>query len=159
MRSSLQDATKGIVSDLMDGTSAAETFANALGKIGDKLIDMALSNVFGSLLGGAIIPGVSGGTAVRDGYGHGRAFAPSTWAGAPRYHNGGIAGLRPGEIPAILQRGERVIPNGAGGATGVRVWVENGNIRAEIDDRVSRGMTTVRREVPGIVANAQLRGG
>jgi len=172
MRSSLQDATKGIVSDLMDGTSAAETFANALGKIGDKLIDMALSNVFGSngvgafgtggLLGGAIIPGVlhGGGTAGRDGYGHGRAFSPSTWAGAQRYHNGGIAGLRPGEIPAILQRGERVIPTGAGGATtGVRVWVENGNIRAEIDDRVSRGMTTVRREVPGIVANAQLRGG
>ncbi len=32
------------------------------------------------------------------------------FAGAPRYHSGGIAGLMPGEIPAILQRGETVLP-------------------------------------------------
>ncbi len=32
------------------------------------------------------------------------------FAGAPRYHSGGIAGLRPDEVPAILQRGETVIP-------------------------------------------------
>ena len=32
------------------------------------------------------------------------------FAGAPRYHSGGVAGLKPGEIPAILQRGEVVLP-------------------------------------------------
>ena len=28
-------------------------------------------------------------------------------------HRGGIAGLRPGEVPAILQTGELVVPRGA----------------------------------------------
>jgi hypothetical protein len=32
------------------------------------------------------------------------------FAGAPRYHTGGIAGLQLGEIPAILQRGETILP-------------------------------------------------
>ena len=31
------------------------------------------------------------------------------FAGAPRLHGGGVAGLRPDEVPAILQRGERVL--------------------------------------------------
>jgi lambda family phage tail tape measure protein len=32
------------------------------------------------------------------------------FASAPRYHSGGVAGLKPGEIPAILERGEVVLP-------------------------------------------------
>lgn len=32
------------------------------------------------------------------------------FASAPRYHTGGVAGLKPGEIPAILERGEVVLP-------------------------------------------------
>ena len=40
-----------------------------------------------------------------------RVVAPAVFAGARRYHRGGIAGmLRPEEIPAILERGEEVIP-------------------------------------------------
>jgi hypothetical protein len=31
------------------------------------------------------------------------------FAGAPRLHGGGVAGLRPDEVPAILQKGERVL--------------------------------------------------
>ncbi|HRP76274.1 MAG TPA: hypothetical protein PLN31_19470, partial [Azoarcus taiwanensis] len=31
------------------------------------------------------------------------------FAGAPRYHTGGIAGLRPGEVPAILKKREEVL--------------------------------------------------
>ena len=31
------------------------------------------------------------------------------FANAPRMHGGGWAGLRPDEVPAILQRGERVL--------------------------------------------------
>jgi hypothetical protein len=38
-----------------------------------------------------------------------RSMPASTWVGAPRYHTGGIAGLAPDEVPAILQRGERVL--------------------------------------------------
>src|SRR5690606_4483199 len=44
------------------------------------------------------------------------------FAGAPRLHSGGWAGLKPDEVPAILQRGERVLSrrevalSGRGGA-------------------------------------------
>jgi hypothetical protein len=34
-----------------------------------------------------------------------RAVSPSVFAGAARYHRGGIAGLRPNEVPAILESG------------------------------------------------------
>ncbi|MDO5116184.1 MAG: tape measure protein [Synergistaceae bacterium] len=39
--------------------------------------------------------------------------SPSVFAGAPRMHGGGIAGLRSDEVPAILQRGEVVLPKNA----------------------------------------------
>lgn len=42
-----------------------------------------------------------------------RQLPSHVFAGAPRYHSGGIAGLMPGEIPAILQRGEVVLPKDA----------------------------------------------
>lgn len=38
-----------------------------------------------------------------------RSIDPAAWTYAPRYHTGGIAGLRPDEVPAILQRGEEVL--------------------------------------------------
>lgn len=45
--------------------------------------------------------------------------SPSVFANAPRMHSGGIAGLRSDEVPAILQRGEVVVPKNAsqGGAS------------------------------------------
>lgn len=58
--------------------------------------------------------------------GVGRMVSPGWFAGAARYHTGGIAGLRPNEVPAILERGEEVLTrddprhraNGAGGVGG-----------------------------------------
>lgn len=41
--------------------------------------------------------------------GPGRMVTAMAFAGAPRMHSGGWAGLRPDEVPAILQRGERVL--------------------------------------------------
>ncbi len=119
----------GIVSDLRAGKSGADILANALDRVIDKLLSGALDSLFygiggggrGGLLGGFLIPGIlhSGGVAGKDGYGHGRAVSPSVFSGAKRYHKGGIAGLMPGEVPAILQRGEVVIPRG-GKMTGGR---------------------------------------
>lgn len=40
-----------------------------------------------------------------------RSVHPALFAGAQRYHTGGIAGLSANEVPAILQRGELVISN------------------------------------------------
>lgn len=118
----LQDASRdvlqGIVSDLRDGKNGADILANALDRVASRLLDAAFDGLFsgglgkGGLFGGKLIPGIlhSGGIAGRDGYGHGRSVSPSVFSGAPRYHNGGIAGLKPDEVPAILQKGERIIP-------------------------------------------------
>jgi hypothetical protein len=48
-----------------------------------------------------------------------RLVPAGAFAGAPRLHNG----LRPDEFPAILQRGETVLPRdaGTGGATSVKI--------------------------------------
>lgn len=40
------------------------------------------------------------------------AASPEWFEKAKRYHTGGIAGLRPNEIPAILERGEEVLTRG-----------------------------------------------
>lgn len=52
-----------------------------------------------------------------------RNIHPATWNYAPRYHTGGIAGLKPDEVPAILQRGEEVLtrddPRHSGNAAGM----------------------------------------
>ncbi len=58
---------------------------------------------------------------------------PSVFAHAMRYHSGGIAGLQPNEVPAILQRGEEVLrgddprhrnnASGGGGSTNVEINV------------------------------------
>lgn len=58
-----------------------------------------------------------------------RRVNPLVFAGAPRYHDGGIVGLKPDERPAILQTGERVLSraqnaayqNGQGQGGGTRI--------------------------------------
>lgn len=144
LRDTGRDVMKGFITDLVNGKSASEALAGALGKVADKLLDVGLNNLFsgtggarGGVFGGAIIPGIlhSGGIAGRDGYGHGRAVSTSVFANAPRYHNGGIAGLRPGEVPAILQKGEPVLPKGTrlgAGMTTVNQTINfNGTVNGE----------------------------
>jgi hypothetical protein len=62
----------------------------------------------------------------------GRNVPALAFAGAPRLHSGGFLGLRPDEVPAILQRGERVLSReevrrearaGRGGAQQVNVTI------------------------------------
>jgi len=133
-----KDLLGGFISDLRQGKSATEALSGVLDKLVDKMLDASLDSLFsgtlggtigkGGLLGGFLIPGIlhSGGVAGSDGYGHGRAVSPSTFAGAKRYHTGGVAGLQPGEVPAILQRGEVVLPRGtkmSAGKQGVHVTV------------------------------------
>ena len=96
----------------------------------------------------------------------------SAFAGAKRYHNGGLVG---GEVPAILKRGEIVLPAGAarkGGGTetvNIRLQDDTGRM-ADIADRriqtasgtivkvsVVQATKTVSRQLPGMMANAQVR--
>ncbi|MBB2818991.1 UNVERIFIED_ORG: GH24 family phage-related lysozyme (muramidase) [Rhizobium esperanzae] len=180
-----RDVVGGFISDLRSGKSAAEALAGALDKVVDKLIDVSLNAIFGTggagglfggggggLLGGMIIPGIlhSGGVAGSDGYGHGRSVSPSTFAGAKRYHTGGVAGLQPGEVPAILQRGEVVLPRGTktsgGGKTQIHVGVsvdDTGGLRAYVksvsQDTVTaaspRILSAANKSAPSAMANYQ----
>ncbi len=169
--SSGQSALKGFISDLRSGTDGADALANALSRVGDRLLDLALNQGFSllggglgggvgrsGLLGGAIIPGIlhSGGMAGRDGYGHGRAFSSSLWKNAPRYHGGTDgAGLKPDEVPAVLLRGERVIPRG-GQASGASVSVQQYfTISGTVSDRdVQRMMQQNKGETIAAVKSA-----
>lgn len=97
-----------------------------------------------------------------------RAVSPLLFAGAPRYHGGGIAGLSPDEVPAILQRGEMVIPRdalGGGGVPPIKVQVENkgtpivaeqADARFEADGLVVR-VITADLQRGGPIANATAR--
>ncbi|WWT40011.1 hypothetical protein [Nostoc phage Nsp-JY10] len=157
-----KDVLGGIISDLRAGKSGADILANALDRVLSKLVDGALDsfikNIFGGLsgggrgglLGGFIIPGIlhSGGVAGKDGYGHGRAVSPSVFSGAKRYHSGGVAGLAPDEVPAILQRGEIVIPRGGkmrGGAETITVNLaaDRSVIAETADQRIQTASGTI----------------
>lgn len=147
----------GIISDLRAGKNGADILANALDRVIDKMLSGALDSLFsgiggggrGGLLGGFLIPGIlhSGGVAGKDGYGHRRAVSPSVFSGAKRYHKGGIAGLMPGEVPAILQRGEVVIPRG-GKMTGhetitVNLAADRSVIAETADQRIQTASGTI----------------
>lgn len=136
LRGAGKAALSSFISDLREGKSAGEAFANALGKIADRLIDMSLDNLFGKrgifgggtggtgLFGGAIIPGIlhKGGRAGTDGYGHNRAFPSSLFNSASRYHDGkNLSSLRAGEVPAILKHDEIVVPAGTKSSGGGNV--------------------------------------
>jgi len=70
-----------------------------------------IANVLSGALGnvGGIVAGVQHAGGTVGGAGPGRMVPAMAFAGAPRMHGGGFAGLRPDEVPAILQRGERVL--------------------------------------------------
>ncbi|ODM43026.1 phage tail tape measure C-terminal domain-containing protein [Cereibacter johrii] len=79
-----------------------------------------LANVLAGALGGAggIFANIlhAGGTV--GAAGPGRMVPALAFAGAPRMHSGGWAGLLPDEVPAILQRGERVLSKREAETTG-----------------------------------------
>lgn len=104
---SAKDAFKDLVVSFVQGLAkmAAEALA--------KRIIFSLFGGFGGGAGGGTGVGIfhSGGVVGRGGMKRmiPAGVASALFAGAPRFHDGGIAGLNPGEVPAILQTGERVL--------------------------------------------------
>lgn len=89
------------------------------------------SVAFGGLLMGMGSGFHSGGTVGAGGTP--RPVNPAWFSHAPRYHSGGMVGLRPDEVPAILQRGEIVlsrqdVANGKASARNVTVVQNFGRI-------------------------------
>jgi hypothetical protein len=136
-----QTAVSGLVNALADGKLEGRELAGIIGQVADQLINLAMNNIFGGQGGGGIFGALfgggigGGGAGVMTGLWHtggkvgqsmnNRRVPPALFAGAPRYHSGGVAGLRPGEVPAILQRGEIVIPRGGTKPSGPGVVVNN----------------------------------
>jgi tape measure domain-containing protein len=117
--------TQTTITALGELTGAAFTAAAALNAMAVSSSGGALANTVGGLgsFGGSnpLELGFSGNPHFHAGGVVGHTPAPirgvpyGTFRGAPRLHNGGIPGLAADEVPAILQRGEQVIPRGGGG--------------------------------------------
>lgn len=84
-----------------------DAFAGAFSKGWDAISGMfskgwgAISGAFAGIFHEGGVVGAGGGTF--------RAISPLMFANAPRYHTGGIPGLAPDEVPAVLQKGEEVL--------------------------------------------------
>ncbi len=115
----LADALSGVVKQLakIALTAASTPLTNALsGWFGGLFGGGGSGGVTAASLTGAVpgmtplgmwqgfhTGGIAGGAATFN-----RDLPSRLWDTAPRYHTGGIAGLMPGEVPAVLKRGEGI---------------------------------------------------
>ena len=91
-----------LVSSILADLAKLAIRKSVLGPVADML-----SGALGGI-GGIFAPVLHSGGMVGDSA-SGRMIPALAFAGAPRMHSGGWAGLRPDEVPAILQKGERVL--------------------------------------------------
>ncbi|MFV1876182.1 hypothetical protein [Nioella sp.] len=130
----------------------------------------ALSGIF---CGGSVAAAVSHARGIVGLSGHVRSVPALAFVEAPRMHGGGWAGLKPDEVPTILQRGERVPTrreaahysrsSRSGGAnTGITVHIDargaQKGVAEEIDARLSAAMPQIRRAAVEAVAGKRKRG-
>ena len=122
MRSMLADLTRmfvkiQIMEPLMRGLSAGMSgggggFLSTALKIGASIFGIGGGAASGVMDAASYTALTAGGVFHNGGIagsnGPTRSVHPSIFNNAKRYHTGGIAGLMPNEVPAILQRGERI---------------------------------------------------
>lgn len=117
--SGLAGAFDKFAEKVVEGTSAGQAAREAflqfasdfLRMIAQMIIQQAILNAlkmmfpstFGVGVGTAHSGGIAGSSNVT------RQVSPEWFAAAIRYHGGGIAGLMPNEVPAILERGEEIL--------------------------------------------------
>ncbi len=98
-----------------------------------------------------------------------RAVPTLAFADAPRMHAGGWAGLKPDEVPAILQRGERVLSrrqvaqgDGTKGAPGVSISIDargaQMGVAEQIDAKLRAAIPQIERIAKQAVADGRRRG-
>ncbi|MCA0202998.1 MAG: hypothetical protein LCH92_01540 [Proteobacteria bacterium] len=167
---------------LLDAITEGENFEDTLGNVAKALERAAyqallfgegpLANLFGGggkggggLLGG-ILAGIfhSGGTV--GGTSMSRQVSPLVFADAERMHDGAYLGLRHDEVPAILQKGERVLSRaevaGAGNQSApasIIINVEGANgdqhVMDLVREGVSQGLELYDRRLPDRVSQIQ----
>lgn len=125
MLQSFGDMLRKMAAEAIAADLARKIFGSAAkGGEGDGLIGALISGV-GALFGGGGAGSVTSGGSVQGNAdyvfdlhsggiaGQGGSALKlrdmSIFAEAPRYHRGGVAGLKPDEVPAVLRRGERVL--------------------------------------------------
>ncbi|MBL4767630.1 MAG: tape measure protein [Rhodobacteraceae bacterium] len=105
----------GFIDDLRNGVSAADAFKNALNRIADKLIDMAIQNLFANALGGSSYKGGGGGgnflSSLFDGGSVGSASDP--WKGLRGMAEGGYTGNGGVNEAAGVVHGQEFVVNAA----------------------------------------------
>ena len=131
----------------LDFTSLITSFLADMAKLAaQKYIFGPLAGLLGGALGGQSIVGQALASILHEGGsvgggGQRRAVHPALFAGAPRFHNGVNLGLAADEVPAILQRGERVLSrsqNKSYGGGNERPMVVNFNVKDAQSMRQSR---------------------
>jgi hypothetical protein len=115
-----------------------------------------LAQGLGKLLGGGV--GAALATVLHSGGVVGMAGVPRAvpalaFAGASRLHAGGWAGLRPDEVPAILQRGERVLSRRE-----ARAWSNGGGVTVNIMTRDAESFRASRTQIAADIARAVAAG-
>lgn len=130
------------------GKAALQFFADFLKSIAQAIIQqqaLIVAKQISAAIGGVFHSGgVVGQTAAPT-----RAVSSAWFANAPRMHSGGIAGLRPDEVPAILQRGEEVLSksdprnilNGGGAPAAAAPATPVRNVLAVGDDEIANAMS------------------
>jgi hypothetical protein len=127
----------------------------------------ALSGVFG---GGSLTAAVSHAGGIVGLSSHRRDVPALAFAAAPRMHSGGWAGLRPDEVPTILQRGERVLNRreaadygresqaGAGVSIHIDARGAQMGVAEQIDARLRAAIPEIARIAKESVADGRRRG-
>ena len=165
---------KSLVSSIL-ADLATLAFKNAvLGPLASALSGVFGGGIFGGGAAAATNPMVNasiwhaGGIVGADG--PMRAVTVTAFADAPRLHSGGWAGLKPDEVPAILQRGERVLNRheaagygrDGGAGTGVTVNIDargaQMGVAEQIDARLRAAIPEIARIAKESVADGRRRG-
>lgn len=105
MRTLAEDSLANAFSDILTGVASVEdAFKNMLKSIADAILKIAAQKAAAAVVGSFHTGGVVG--APRRGT---HVIPPMIFDFAPRYHSGGVAGLKPNEVPAVLEKGEEVL--------------------------------------------------
>ena len=145
---------KSLVSSILADLAVIAARRFILGPIAN-----ALSGALGGLGGGGgIFAGILHQGGIVGGPSPMRMVPAMAFAAAPRMHEGGWAGLRPDEVPAILQRGERVLSRreaaayGAGAAGRDAAPVINVTVQTRDAESFRQSRTQVASDIARAVA-------
>lgn len=167
MRDFQKDLTRGIIDGFVQGKEAADIFADALSNIGNKLLDMALDNIFAPVGGGktsgglgSILSSIFG--FANGGYtGNGGKYDPAgivhkgeyvmDAASTKRIGVGNLQSMQAGRMPTLPS-----IPRKSGGAVSVSVPIQIDATGADAAGlaRVERQIAQMKADLPNTVVKA-----